>query len=248
MKLIIIIALAIFFLVDSLVRSFRSNINFGTILLYCITLGLWVDVFFHAQIEVFCAQGIGKFFKYAFYAGLVFLACLIAFLAFCINTPLSNGSENVLVVLGAGLRGDKVSGVLQRRLDAAFAYYEQNKEVLIVVSGGQGPQEAVPEAQAMAKYLQEKGVPKAQILQEGKSTSTQENFSFSKALLAQHGVAPDTAIAFVTNRFHCYRAAQYARVAGFSGASAVPAPTGSASWLTCYLREAFAVLYFWVFI
>ncbi len=48
-----------------------------------------------------------------------------------------------------------------QRLEAAIAYYERNPKVLLVVSGGQGPQEDISEALAMERYLIERGIPRA---------------------------------------------------------------------------------------
>ena len=41
-KLIIVWALAVYFLLDSIVRSLRSNFNFGMLIMYAITAGLWI--------------------------------------------------------------------------------------------------------------------------------------------------------------------------------------------------------------
>ena len=54
-------------------------------------------------------------------------------------------------------------------------------------------------------------------------------------------------IVYVTNAFHCYRAGEYARRAGFADPHALPAGISVLSVLPCYLREVLAVLYYWVF-
>ena len=59
----------------------------------------------------------------------------------------------------------------------------------------------------MKAYLVEKGVPEKQILEEASSTSTEENFCFAREILEQHGLSQDEPVAYVTNAFHCYRAA-----------------------------------------
>ena len=110
-----------------------------------------------------------------------------------------------------------------------------------------GQDESINSAQAMAEYLIEKGIPSRRILKEDKSQSTQENFLFSKELLSQNGVASADPIVFVTNRFHCYRAEGYAKRAGFENVRCIPAAIGPRSVLPSYLREVFAVLYFWCF-
>ena len=97
----------------------------------------------------------------------------------------------------------------------------------------------------MAQYLMEKGVPEEKILLETESSSTRENFEFSRELLAENGISAETPIAYVTNGFHSYRAGCYARNAGFENVSSVSAPTSTGVWLQCYLREVLAVFYLW---
>lgn len=247
MKLLILWALAVFFLADSVLRALRSNFNFGVLLVWMITAALWIYAIFHRQIDAFCAAGFGRALKILFFCGCGVFCLLLAFVALSGYANRADGDERAVVVLGAGLRGDKVSRVLRYRLDAAYEYHLQNPHALIVVTGGQGRGETIPEARAMKRYLVQKGVPEELILEEGKSTSTEENFLFAAALLAERGIGWDAPIAYATNAFHCYRAGQYAHLVGFTDVSAVPAGINAGSVLTCYLREVFAVLYYWVF-
>ena len=54
-------------------------------------------------------------------------------------------------------------------------------------------------------------------------------------------------IVYVSNEFHCYRAGQYAAMAGFTNVSELAAATPLRSVLPCYMREALALLYYRVF-
>lgn len=247
MKLLILWALAVFFLADSVLRSLRSNFNFGVLLVWMITAALWVYAIFHRQIDAFCTVGVGRVLKILFFCGAGVFCLLLAFVALSGYANRANGGERAVVVLGAGLRGDRVSRVLRYRLDAAYEYHLQNPGAVIVVTGGQGRGETVPEAVAMKRYLVQRGVPEELIIEEGKSTSTEENFLFAAALLAERGIGQNEPIAYATNAFHCYRAGQYARLVGFTEVSAIPAGISAGSVMTCYLREVFAVLYYWVF-
>ena len=116
-----------------------------------------------------------------------------------------------------------------------------------MVSGGQGPDEAIPEAEAMARYLASRGVPQENIIKEDKSESTEQNFEFSRVLLEQAGIGADASIAYVTNRFHIYRSGIFARKAGFTNARAVPASISFGTIAPSYLREVLAVCHVWVF-
>lgn len=247
MKNIVFFALALVLTVDSILRAIRSNFNLGAFLMYCITAALWAYALFHVQIDAFCSHGIGLFLKWVFWAGCLLTAAIVLFIGVKSSTNPPDGSEKSIVVLGAGLRGTQVSGVLARRLDAAYDYYEKHPEMTIIVTGGQGMQEAIPEAKAMLAYLVDKGVPAEKILMEDKSVSTEENFLFAKPILEQHGISADAPMVFVTNNFHCYRSEQYAKDAGFTNVRAIPASIDLSSVLPCYLREVLAVLYYWVF-
>ena len=67
--------------------------------------------------------------------------------------------ENAVIVLGAAVHGRELSNTLAGRLAVAVAYHQRNPSALIVVSGGQGLQEDIPEAVAMRQYLLDHGVP-----------------------------------------------------------------------------------------
>lgn len=247
LKIIIVWVLAVFFLGDSILRSLRSNFNFGLLLVYLITGGLWVYGLFYKPIDAFCAAGAGRVLKILFFCGIGVLAALVAFVVASGYAQQPTGGERAIIVLGAGLRRDMPSDLLRRRLDAAFDAWSRDRQALVVVTGGQGRGETIPEGVAMARYLQQKGVPESQILVEQKSTSTEENLLFARELLAARGVDAGQPVAVVSNAFHCYRARGYARLVGFKEVRSVPASIGANSVLPCYLREAFAVLYYWVF-
>lgn len=246
-RIIIVWVLAVVLLADSVARSFRSNFNFGLLLMYLLTAALWVYALFHRSIDAFCAEGIGRWLKILFFCGVGLFCLLLGFVAVSGYAGGATGAEKAVVVLGAGLRKDVPSDLLRRRLDAAYAYYQENPEVVIVVTGGQGNGETIPEGVAMGRYLAEKGVPQEQIIVEQKSTSTEENLLFAKELLEQRGIGADEPMAVVTNAFHCYRARCYARLVGFEQVSSIPASIGLNSVMPCYMREVFAVLYYWVF-
>ena len=65
----------------------------------------------------------------------------------------------VMIILGCQVKETGPSELLQDRLDKALAYLEDNPDMTIVVSGGQGPDEPTTEARAMADYLMAGGVP-----------------------------------------------------------------------------------------
>ena len=89
-----------------------------------------------------------------------------------------------IIIHGAGLDGPRPTPLLAGRIDKALELWKkQHQHGKFVVSGGQGADEIVSEAQAMRDYLLEKGVPAAAILMEDKSTTTWENLKNSLAII-----------------------------------------------------------------
>ena len=92
-----------------------------------------------------------------------------------------SGSDQAkyLVVLGAQMKPEGPSKVLQYRLDAALAYLTDHPECQVVVSGGQGADEHISEAQGMYDYLVAHGLETDRILLEDQSVNTVQNLAFS---------------------------------------------------------------------
>lgn len=247
MKTAIFLLLAILFSVDSVMRLRQGYFDLGVFLIYCATGLLWIYTVFHKQIDAWCSFGIGKILKLLFLFGICVMICLMAFIHFSGQRTPPDGTEKAMIVLGASVRNDTPSPSLKYRLDAAYEYAVKHPDIPVVVSGGQGADESRPEADVMAEYLINKGLSEERIWKEDKSQSTQENFLFSQELLEKHGITEKDPIVFVTNQFHCYRSEGYAKRAGFENVHAIPAGMSSTSVLPVYLREVFAVLYFWCF-
>ena len=190
----------------------------------------------------------GRICKRIFFTGLALgLACLISIEALLLRYGETDNSAlpvDAVIVLGAGVNGETPSAALRSRINAAAAYLEEHPGVPVVLSGGQGSGERISEAEAMRRALwTEDEAENARYLLEDRSTSTVENFRFSKALLEEWGLDTDTAvIAVVTNDFHCFRSHMIAQRQGLRTID-VPAELPW-WWLTAnyYLREAFAVV------
>ncbi len=153
----------------------------------------------------------------------------------------ADGSEKAIIVLGCGIDGEQVSPKLARRLDKAIEYFNEYPDKPVIVSGGQGAQEDIPESTAMKRYLVSKGVPDGMIIEESNSTSTFENFEFSKDIADT--LPGGDRIVFVTSRFHIYRASRYAAGAGFE-AHHIGARVPFYELPSNYLREMLAVVKF----
>lgn len=177
---------------------------------------------------------------FAFIGGLI--VTLAGFLAWTGTEDNAADAEEAVIVLGAAVHGHDLSNTLIGRLDTALAYHQRNPAALIVVSGGQGPQEDLPEAVAMSNYLTSHGVPAEQVILEPAATSTEENFTRSKALLDQR-LTPGYRVVFVTNEFHVLRASQIAAKSGLK-ATHLASRTPWYFWPVNFLREEVALITF----
>ncbi len=247
MKTIIFGLLTLFLGASGLWYALTSNFNFGNLLVWLMALASLCYALFHHQIDAFTAHGVGFVLKVLFFAGCAFFMFVLGVILWGQWGSAPQGDEKIVVVLGCAVHGETPSAVLQCRLDAAYDYYLANPDCILVVCGGQFAGEEVAEGVAMQRYLIEKGVPEEQILCDDASVSTQENFLFAKTLLEEAGYSAEQAMVFVTNGFHCARATEYAKNAGFSDVSALAASVPPMQILPCYLREVFATVYYWAF-
>ena len=110
---------------------------------------------------------------------------------------------DTMIILGAKVNKDGVSKTLKLRLDKAIEYYNKNKDVNIIVSGGQGEDEITTEASAMKIYLVENGVDEENIILQNKATTTLENIIFSKEIMEDLNLGNRALI--VTSDYHLLR-------------------------------------------
>ncbi len=115
-----------------------------------------------------------------------------------------------IIVLGAGLIGERVTPLLAARIDKGIELLARNPKAMLIMSGGQGPGEDLAEGRAMADYAVQKGVAAEKIMIEDKSRSTEENLRFSRELMS--GEKPR--VILVTTAYHVFRALLLARQQG----------------------------------
>ena len=114
------------------------------------------------------------------------------------------------VVLGAKVRSDGPSVALMERINGARNYLEAHPHVIAIVSGGQGSDEPMTEAQCMYEELVKLGIDPDRIWLEDKATSTWENLNFSLNLIEEKtGTRPDK-IGIVSSEYHLFRASLFA--------------------------------------
>lgn len=110
----------------------------------------------------------------------------------------SLGDTEAIVVLGAGVKPDRTpSEMLRKRLDKAFAVWQTNKELPIIVTGDHRPGE-YDEVDVMREYLIVKNVPEEKILRDYEGFSTRESMDNVAALSYSK-------VTVITQEYHLYR-------------------------------------------
>lgn len=186
-----------------------------------------------------------KLINVIFCSGLAFVIGFCTFICAYGNIDNVDYTEKTVIVLGCGLSGDKVSNDLAKRLNEAVFYHEKNPDAVIIVSGGQGPQEEVTEAYAMKNYLLEKGIAEDKIIMEDKSTSTITNLANSHKIMQDKNL-PDDSVVVVSQNYHIYRAVSYAKAEGLK-VTHLGADMRLGGLPSCCLREILAIAKMWVF-
>ena len=155
------------------------------------------------------------------------------------NVPEEADAPEFVVVLGAQVQGDGPSLTLKKRLDKTLTFMQEHPDKTVIVSGGQGPDEAHTEASVMARYLIEHGADASRVIEEDKASNTRENLLFSSKLAEAAGF--DTSrVLIVTSDFHMCRAKYIARTLSME-----PYGLASDTWpwilkVNYTLREVFA--------
>ncbi|MBF6175699.1 YdcF family protein [Nocardia blacklockiae] len=118
--------------------------------------------------------------------------------------PAPRGPGTAIVVLGYGLEPDgRMRGELIDRLEAGFVQAAVSPQSPIIVTGG-NPRGGVTEADAMARWLVERGIAPDRVHVEAAATDTRENAANSAALMRGLGLGDAV---LVTSADHMPRAA-----------------------------------------
>ena len=143
----------------------------------------------------------------------IFIYLLFLMAMYCISAILNlihigrNKKLDYIIVLGAGIKGKKVTPLLAGRIDKGIELLKYNPNAKLILSGGMGPGEDIPEGVAMAAYAKDKGVSDERIIVEDKSKNTYENLLFSSKLIDKE----NPKLALVTTSYHVFRALVFAK-------------------------------------
>ncbi|MFV0561384.1 MAG: YdcF family protein [Enterococcus sp.] len=244
-----IYALILFLYWNSIVvlrKETRSFANMLTLFLaLLLTLFILSNLFLISALSSWAGMLFSVFPAILLYFFVLFLNYLSVSVLYQFNHP--RYRQDYIIVLGAGLlNGDTVTPLLAKRINKAIAFYRAQERATLrpphlLMSGGQGADEKIPEAIAMKNYALEKGIPKEQILVETNSTTTLENMLFSKEIMDQRSHSSYRAI-FTSNNYHIFRAGMYARQANLK-ADGIGSKTAFYYLPNAFLREYIAILF-----
>lgn len=146
-----------------------------------------------ACVAFFGYKVLPKWLKGVLCAGMsFFLATYIAFFSYSLATAASSKArfdalpedeQLTVMIFGCYVRGEEPGRTLTTRLDAALSLLKRYPNADCIVSGGQGSNEAISEAEAMRRYLVSRGIAEERITLEDRSTNTSENLEYTFAIL-----------------------------------------------------------------
>ncbi|SJZ84866.1 DUF218 domain-containing protein [Pilibacter termitis] len=242
-------ALILFFLWNARVvlkKESRSFANMLTLFLgifgLFFLLGGWVNDLLQTESLYFYIYSC-VFWIFGYYF-LCFCTVLSSTILFNILKPKMN--KDFLIVLGAGLLdGEKVSPLLAGRINRAIQFMNEQltltgKQAILLMSGGQGGDEKIPESVAMKHFAMEQGVAEKNILTEEKSTTTLENLRFSDEIM-QEKKGANYESSFVSNEYHIFRAGLFARKLGMKS-DGLGSKTARYYLPNAFIREFIAIV------
>lgn len=226
----------------ALVFAYRTAFHSGTVVLFAIGVSLigFGSLKLIRKGRIFSKRWLSKTVTVC----LVLFLCSFAAIESLIWTSTKDQSDvkvDYVILLGAGLQGDKISETFKNRIDKCEAYLEANPKAKVVVSGGRGVGETITEAEGMRRYLIQQGIEPNRILAEDKATSTYENLLFSKDILDKVAGHRRHTVLIATNDFHLFRAKMLAGRLGLA-AYGMPADTWWGAFPSNCIREYFAVV------
>lgn len=119
-----------------------------------------------------------------------------------------------ILVLGAGVNGDRPSHMLQDRLDVAIDLYEKNVSSKLLMTGDHG-RKNYDEVNVMKQYAIDQGIPSENVFMDHAGFSTYES------IYRARDVFKAEKILIVTQEYHLYRALYIAKSLGLD-ADGVP--------------------------
>ena len=153
-------------------------------------------------------------------------------------------SSYYMVVLGAKVNRDGPSVSLWDRICAAYTYLDEHPGVTAVLSGGQGTDEPITEAECMYRELVELGIDPERLWIEDAATSTWENLNFALDLIEEKTGQRPEKLGVLSSEYHLFRASLFAKACGVEFVG-IPAQTSRLSQkVNHFMREVAGVWHY----
>lgn len=162
----------------------------------------------------------------------------------------SKESSDYIIVLGAGIHGERLSKTLKGRVEKVVNHINNiDYDNYIILSGGQGEGEDISEALAMERYLLDHGIDENKIILEDKSTNTKENLEFSKKIIEdrENKKIEELKINIVTTDFHAFRSNMLSKSFGYKNVKLTTSLSNPFLMPIQYTREALAIIKSYIF-
>lgn len=199
------LATIIMFFVEGIKVIKHEGLKFTNLLSLGFSIGLFVYLFIGPIFFKFSNKIMTVLYAIISFTVLYFLSVLASYcLSAFLNTfhLFKSRKLDYIIVLGAGIKGEQVTPLLASRIDQGIEILKKNSKALLIMSGGQGKGEDIPEGEAMARYAINKGIDESKIIIEDKSTNTKENLLFSSKLMTKESPR----VGLVTTSYHVFRA------------------------------------------
>ena len=149
-----------------------------------------------------------------------------------------------IVVLGAKVRPDGPSVSLQNRIDGAYDYLTRYPDAIAIVSGGQGPDEPMTEAQCMYDRLVAQGISPDRVWMEDKASSTWENIQFTLNLIEDKTGTRPTKLGVLSSEYHLFRASLFTKSCGAEFVGIPAHTTRPSQMINHFMREVAGVWHY----
>ena len=155
--------------------------------------------------------------------------------------------KDFIIIHGCQIKKDgSLTALLKSRADRAIEFAKMQKErngrpIVFVPSGGKGSDEIISEGEAIKRYLLSQGIKERDILEETRSTTTEENFRFAHDLIRKFHGSDYFNIVFCTTNYHVFRSGMLADKLGLR-VEGIGSRTKSYFWINAFVREYIATL------
>lgn len=177
-------------------------------------------------------------------ASCVLLSFFIALGSVIASSGTNADNQETVIILGCAVYDETPSVMLRARAMAALNYLEENKNSVAILSGGQGEDESISEAECMYRLLTDNGIDANRLYLEDKSTNTYENITNSLEIIRENGLSENIAIA--SSDFHLKRATMIAKKQGIN-AKRISSKSGIFDVPIFYARDTLGVIKEFIF-